>query len=304
MKILITGATGFVGKNLKPYLEKKGHTVFTLGRRDEYTWRDLYSKKIPEVEAIIHLAGKAHDLKKIDGEEVYFKVNRDLTKEIFNFFLSSKARKFIFFSSVKAVADYIENGILTEDVTATPIGAYGKSKYEAEKYILSKTIDNKDVYILRPCMMHGPGNKGNLNLLYQVVNKNIPWPLGKFENRRSFASISNVCYIVNSLLDTKVNSGIYNISDDNAISTNELINIICKVNKKKVHIWYLPKWLILFLAEIGDLINLPLNTERLTKLTENYVVSNQKIKRALGLSKLPISIEEGLTNTILSFQNK
>ena len=193
---------------------------------------------------------------------------------------------------------------MTEDVTATPIGAYGKSKYEAEQYILSKTIDSKDVYILRPCMMHGPGNKGNLNLLYQVVNKNIPWPLGKFENKRSFASISNVCYIVNSLLDTKINSGIYNISDDNAISTNELINIICKVNKKKVHIWYLPKWLLLFLAEIGDLINLPLNTERLTKLTENYVVSNQKIKRALGISKLPISTEEGLTNTILSFQNK
>lgn len=304
MKILVTGATGFVGENLKPYLEEKGHIIYTLGRSDKYTWKDLSAKNIPEVDAIIHLAGKAHDLKKVAGNDIYFKVNRDLTMEIYNYFLASKTQKFIFFSSVKAAADFLDNDILTEDVNPNPVGSYGKSKQEAEKYILSNLSSDKEVYILRPCMMHGPKNKGNLNLLYKVVSKNIPWPLGKFDNKRSFASISNVCYIVNALLEKKIESGIYNVSDDAAISTNELIEIICKACNKKSHILFLPKWLISSIAKIGDYIHLPLNTERLTKLTENYVVSNQKIRKALGISKLPFSTKEGLTTTIQSFQNK
>lgn len=304
MKILVTGATGFVGENLKPYLEEKGHIIYTLGRSDKYTWKDLSAKNIPEVDAIIHLAGKAHDLKKVAGNDIYFKVNRDLTMEIYNYFLASKTQKFIFFSSVKAAADFLDNDILTEDVNPNPVGSYGKSKQEAEKYILSNLSSDKEVYILRPCMMHGPKNKGNLNLLYKVVSKNIPWPLGKFDNKRSFASISNVCYIVNALLEKKIESGIYNVSDDAAISTNELIKIICKACNKKSHILFLPKWLISSIAKIGDYIHLPLNTERLTKLTENYVVSNQKIRKALGISKLPFSTKEGLTTTIQSFQNK
>ncbi|MES5005456.1 NAD-dependent epimerase/dehydratase family protein [Prevotella disiens] len=304
MKILVTGATGFVGENLKPYLEEKGHIIYTLGRSDKYTWKDLSAKNIPEVDAIIHLAGKAHDLKKVAGNDIYFKVNRDLTMEIYNYFLASKTQKFIFFSSVKAAADFLDNDILTEDVNPNPVGSYGKSKQEAEKYILSNLSSDKEVYILRPCMMHGPKNKGNLNLLYKVVSKNIPWPLGKFDNKRSFASISNVCYIVNTLLEKKIESGIYNVSDDAAISTNELIEIICKACNKKSHILFLSKWLISSIAKIGDYIHLPLNTERLTKLTENYVVSNQKIRKALGISKLPFSTKEGLTTTIRSFQNK
>lgn len=304
MKILVTGATGFVGENLKPYLKEKGHTIYTLGRADKYTWKDLSAKNIPEVDAIIHLAGKAHDLKKVAGNDIYFKVNRDLTMEIYNYFLASKTQKFIFFSSVKAAADFLDNDILTEDVNPNPVGSYGKSKQEAEKYILSNLSSDKEVYILRPCMMHGPKNKGNLNLLYKVVSKNIPWPLGKFDNKRSFASISNVCYIVNALLEKKIESGIYNVSDDAAISTNELIKIICKACNKKSHILFLPKWLISSIAKIGDYIHLPLNTERLTKLTENYIVSNQKIRKALGISKLPFSTKEGLTTTIQSFQNK
>ena len=69
--------------------------------------------------------------------------------------------------------------------------------------------DDKQVYILRPCMIHGSGNKGNLNLLYNVVRKGIPWPLGAFENRRSFTSIDNLCYVVEGLLTKEVGSGIY-----------------------------------------------------------------------------------------------
>ena len=95
-------------------------------------------------------------------------------------------------SSVKAVADNLV-GVLSEDRKPSPKTHYGKSKLYAERYILSKKIpNNKRIYILRPCMIHGPNNKGNLNLLYNLVSKKIPWVLGSFQNKRSYCSVDNL----------------------------------------------------------------------------------------------------------------
>src|SRR5690606_9902944 len=103
----------------------------------------------------------------------YFKVNRDLTVALFDQFLQSDIRDFFYFSSVKAVADTVE-GPLTEDSVANPLTPYGKSKREAEKYLLAQELPiGKRLFIIRPCMIHGPGNKGNLNLLYKVVEKGL-----------------------------------------------------------------------------------------------------------------------------------
>ena len=191
-----------------------------------FSWDDLEAGKIPEVDAIIHLAGKAHDTKNQAAAETYFKVNRDLTIKIFDYFCSqTKCKKFVFFSSAKAAADKVD-GFLTEDVIPSPVGPYGESKIAAEKYIQEHMPTDKQVFIFRPCMIHGPGNKGNLNLLYNVVKKGIPWPLGAFENRRTFTSVENICFAVNGVLTQDVPSGIYNMGDDEALSTNELIEDI------------------------------------------------------------------------------
>ena len=96
-------------------------------------------------------------------------------------------------------------------------------------------------------------------------------------------------------------SGVYNINDDEAVSTNELIEIICSALGKKAHIWRIPRGLMEGFAEIRGLLHLPLNPERLQKLTENYVSSNAKIKKALGIEKLPVRAKDGLTKTVLSF---
>lgn len=312
MRILITGVHGFVGTNLVGYLalnnvingldiiapEKEG-VVKT------YSWNDLDGDCVPEVDAIIHLAGKAHDTKNQSAAEVYFKVNTGLTQKIFDWFLAQPScKKFVFFSTAKAAADKVE-GILTEDVVPTPVGPYGESKIKAEEYILSKMEDvrskRKDVYIFRPCMIHGPDNKGNLNLLYNVVKKGIPWPLGAFENRRTFTSVENICFAVNGVLSKDVPSGIYNMGDDEALSTNELIEEICKSLGKKAHIWKLPKGLMNGVAKIGGALHLPLNPERLRKLTENYISSNEKIKKALGVEKMPVEARTGLQATLKSF---
>lgn len=183
------------------------------------------------------------------------------------------------------------------------VGPYWESKIKAEEYILRKELSGgKHVYIFRPCMIHGPGNKGNLNLLYSVVRKGIPWPLGAFENRRTFTSVENICFAVNGVLTSDVESGIYNMGDDEALSTNELIEEICRSLGKKARIWRLPCGLMRFVARVGGWLHLPLNPMRLQKLTENYVSSNAKIKAALGVDRMPVGAREGLRRTLESFR--
>ena len=320
MKILITGVHGFVGSNMVEYL-KAENEIYGLdivcpekeGVVKTFNWEDLERSFVGaqddkiEFDAIIHLAGKAHDTKNKSAAEVYFKVNTGLTQKIFDFFMASSAKKFVFFSTAKAAADRVE-GVLTEDIVPTPVGPYGESKIAAENYIFSKlNIENgelkdKQVYIFRPCMIHGPGNKGNLNLLYSVVRKGIPWPLGAFENRRTFTSIENMCFAVNGVLTQDVTSGIYNMGDDEALSTNELIEEICKSLGKKARIWRLPKGLMTGIAKVGGWLHLPLNPMRLQKLTENYVSSNAKIKAALGVDRMPVDARDGLQRTLESFK--
>ena len=314
MRILITGVHGFVGSNLVNALSKE-HIIYGLdiiapektGVIKTFSWDDLDAERVPAVDGIIHLAGKAHDTKNQAAADVYFKVNRDLTIKVFDYFSKhSEIKKFVFFSTAKAAADKVE-GVLTEDVVPTPAGPYGESKIAAEKYILScmeqrpSQFDGRGVYIFRPCMIHGPGNKGNLNLLYSVVKKGIPWPLGAFENRRTFTSVENICFAVNGVLTKDVPSGIYNMGDDDALSTNELIEEICKSLGKKAHIWKLPKGLMTGIARIGGWLHLPLDPERLRKLTENYISSNAKIKAALGIERMPADAREGLKVTLESF---
>lgn len=203
MNILISGIHGFVGSNFIRALKDK-HTLYGLdivspakeGVVTTFSWQDFEPTSFPfqtlsQFDAIIHLAGKAHDTKNQSAAQSYFDINTGLTQKIFDFFLESSAKKFIFFSSVKAAADSVVGDVLTEDVIPTPVGPYGESKIKAEEYIKNHFMfptssisedrslrlekekgripKNKQVYILRPCMIHGPGNKGNLNLLYNVT---------------------------------------------------------------------------------------------------------------------------------------
>ena len=207
-------------------------------------------------------------------------------------------------STVKAVADEVK-GILSEDKVPNPKTHYGIAKYQAEQYILSKQVPKgKRVYILRPCMIHGPGNKGNLNLLYQLVTKGVPWPLGAFKNQRSFLNIENLCFIIKELLENEsIPSGIYNVADDTSLSTNELIQLLGESLDKKTLILKINTSIIKSCAKFGDYLHLPLNSERLQKLTENYIVSNQKIVSALG-KPLPVNAKTGLLKTFESFKQK
>ena len=287
MKILISGAYGFVGTNLSKYLAEKGHECIALdvakGNVDAYsafyTWDDLGKIDWSGIDAVVHLAGKAHDTKNVTKPQVYFDVNVGLTQKLFSA-CEGKVKTFVYFSSIKAVDG------------DTP---YAQSKREAEKWLNGRAV------VLEPAMIHGPGNKGNLNLLFAVVKHGIPWPLAAFENRRSFTSIGNICAVVQELCKGTVANGIYPMCDDEAVSTNRIIELIAESRGKRARLWRLPKGLMRFGAKVGDILHLPLNTERLGKLTEDSVVDNSKIKAALGWDKMPVRAEDGLRSTLRSF---
>lgn len=297
--IIVTGLGGFVGSYLNTCYSSNADVnivPFTLKGITQIEIRD-------GVSGVVHLAGKAHDLKGKSNWDDYFYVNTTLTEQLFDAFLKSQSEVFIFVSSVKAAADNMDD-ILTELYNPNPETEYGKSKLLAEQYILGKLQENnKRVYILRPCMIHGPGNKGNLNLLYRVAKYKFPWPLGAFQNKRSFCSIDNLLFVIDHLLKRKdIPSGIYNVADDGAISIAQLVKIIGKSLGHEPLVIPLPKKLIHFIASIGDFIGGPLNSHALNKLTENFIVSNQKIKNAIGM-ELPFSMESGFQKTFESFKN-
>lgn len=301
MNILITGSTGFVGKNLLRYLEAKDYALTRLNLRNEH-WETTLDKR--SFTSYIHLAGIAHDLSKKNEDSLYYEVNYELTKQLYSCFLKDdEADLFIFFSSVKAVSDEPES-IVTEEMQPAPKTVYGKSKLQAEQYIMQHLPQDKTVIILRPCMIHGPGNKGNLNSLIKLVKLNLPWVFAAFQNKRSFLSVENACYMIDRILTKKqMTSGIYNMADDMSLSTNTFIKLIAEALGKQPKLWKVPKWMISSASRLGDVLQLPVNSQVLNKVTGTYEVSNQKIKNELGIKHLPVSAKAGLIHTITSYKN-
>lgn len=298
MNITITGSSGFVGKNL---LEAIPNSIGVSLREDNW------QKKIQSADVIINLVGKAHDHGKEATERDFYYANLELTKRIFQAFLSSSACLLIHFSSLAAVEEYEASEPLDEHAVCNPVSWYGKSKRAAENWLLDQTLsDGKKLIIIRPPMIHGPGDKGNLGLLYKFIDKGLPYPLAAFKNNRSFISIYNLDFFVQKVIDgyLKLPSGIYHVADDEPLSTSEMIKVMANVRGKKVRKIEVPKMIIYYIARIGDIIPIPLNSTRLKKMTSDLLVSNKKIKRLLDIQKLPLSAEEGLIKTLVGFKTE
>jgi len=293
-QVIITGASGFVGSNLIPFMAGPSMEVIPISRKGTtYTWDSLDTLDFSS-KALIHLAGKAHDLKGVSRADEYTDINLGLTIKAFEAFKRSNSEVFIYFSSVKAVASIVE-GVLTEEDVFEVDNPYGASKRKAEEYLLSQKLNpSQRVYILRPCMIHGPGNKGNLNLLYQMAKRAIPFPFAAYENERSLLGVDNLNEVIWGLLTQKPEGGVYNLSDDGYISTNEIYTLMGEVLAKKVLLLKISKPLITLIGKIGDKTPLPIDSLKIMKLTENYRVSNKKIKVALGWESMPYDLKDNL----------
>lgn len=311
-KVVITGVRGFVGRNLKKYLFDHSSHKLIGASRDKTTLKshqdglqsicsydEIYESNL-SFDAYVHLAGKVIGIANKGEEEEYFKINFEQTKKIFNRFLEDpKAIKFIFVSTIHVLTEKPER-VLDENYPPKPFTPYGKSKFLAENYIQEYCSGDKKFYILRPSMIHGPGNKGNLNLLYGLVRRGLPYPIGKINNKRSFVSIDNFSFIINEILSNDIEQGLYHIADDDPTYTHELIHLIASEIGVKPKILNINLSLLKYAAQLGNYLPIPLNEHRLQKLTGDFIVSNEKIKKAIG-KKLPVKSKEGIKKTIRSF---
>lgn len=307
MGILITGTTGFIGNNLLHYWQANGVEVLEVNRqantRSTYTFDNFDNTKF-HAKVWCHLAGKAKDVQNDKLADFYEQANVVLTEKIFSAFLDdSSANIFIFFSTVKAAAAAV-NGILTETDELPVDEPYGSSKRKAERFLLSKPLPtNKRLVILRPVMVYGNNMDSNLYSLYSFVKRGIPYPFAAYSNSKSLLSINNLIFVVNHIVSNPYfKSGIYNVSDSEIVSTNQIIEIIGEVLGKKPKMLNIPKKIIDVIGKIGSKLHLPVNSNKIGKLTSNYIVSNQKLLNEMKCS-LPFSSVNELKKTFQSFKN-
>jgi nucleoside-diphosphate-sugar epimerase len=277
-KILITGNSGFIGKSLTDDLTQNFNLL--LPTRNTLKSSELFN----DVDAVIHLAGKAHDNRQFVKGNDYEEINTKLTVDLFDRFLLSECEMFIFMSSILVLGSS-SSFPLTEDSIPAPFSQYSNSKQLAENYILSKlSITSKKVIIIRVPLVYGKEQKGNMKNLFDFIDKIPFWPLGSYHARKSFCDINNLKFVINKiLLNKNMPSGIYHVADDVEYSLNELYIRLSKSINRNPIIISIPKLIISVMAYIGSLLRLSFNHIRLEKLSSSLLVSNNKIKSALNI---------------------
>lgn len=300
MTVTIFGSSGFIGKNLSKSLREE-FNVLEVSLRNP-----LWETEIDEkTDIFINLVGKAHDHKGVATDEEYYVANVEIAQKIFSVFQKSSAKMLIHISSLAAIEEYESVTPICETAPCRPVSTYGKTKRICEEWLLGQNlIPQKKLIIIRPPMVHGPGDRGNLDLLYKIISKGIPYPLAAFRNQRSFISVNNFIFYIRQIMlsSQKLETGIYHIADDMPVDTREIIEIIRKTENIKSRDLYLPKILVKTVAKMGDVIPIPLNSKKLKKLTNNLIVSNEKINTLLEINNLPLTAREGLELTIKSFR--
>jgi len=305
MRILVTGATGFIGRHLVTRLCRDGHVVRALAH--DPGWPTTCPEGIESVvgdvcdaqamktlaagcDAVFHLAGKSHALSEVRGDkEVYRAINADGTRHVLEGAAAGGARCFVLFSSVKAMGEDAPE-CLDESREARPATAYGRSKLAAEHLVLDygKRVD-LHVVCLRLPLVYGPGSKGNLFQMVSAIDRGFFPPLPDLENRRSMVHVSNV--IQAALLaatSPAANGKCYIVTDARAYSTRKLYEMICRELGKQIPQWHTPLVVLKVLGRVGDMIGLIrgkrflFDSDALEKLIGSAWYSSEKISRELG----------------------
>ena len=297
MKILLTGSTGFVGSHLIRVL--KDHELVAISHKADkiqgitkvYSWQEIDEIE-GSIDAVVHLAGLAHDTQNKNEESAYLDVNVGLTNKLLNKLSDWNVNSFVYLSSIKAVVDSTSETIVTEEMSSKATHIYGRSKLQAEEAISQSDI-SCDWYILRPVMIYGEGQKGNLNMLESMVKRGMVFPFKKWQNKRSVLSINNLTYVIESLLMKPIKPGTYFIADDRPVSTIEIIQSIGRGVNTKLRLLAIPNFLIgLCLSIAPKRIKSVAN-----KVLGSLVVDTNKLKGALGITAMPYNTETELENT-------
>jgi UDP-glucose 4-epimerase len=274
-KILLTGSNGYLGSSfLNLYKNKYLFEKFSLLNQK------LEDINFDSIDIVLHCAALVHQ-KVEHSYEKYHEINVNYPLKFAKLAKQNGVKQFVFISTIAIYGEDKEK--IDENTPYEPITPYGKSKLEAEKKLLELNDDNFVVSIIRPPMIYGKNAPGNIDSLIKLVKKLSIIPLGKIENKRSFISIQNLCYIINEII-IQQKSGIFLASDDEPLSTSKLIELIAKNLDKKIYLIKIP-----FFESLLKLVK-PSFHKRLYGSLE---VDNTLTKEKLNLSN-PYSVEDGI----------
>jgi UDP-glucose 4-epimerase len=295
---LITGSRGFIGTNLCYSLKQRGHRVLEINRSvinsevDRYSL-DLAVNTVPatiysSVDVVFHLAGKAHALAETQQDETeYFEINTEGTRKLLEAAKQAGVHKFIFFSSVKAIGDS-DTQPMDESVQTLADTPYGQSKYAAEQLVLHGGYVPNPV-VIRPSMVYGNTEKGNLPRMIQAIRKGVFPPLPETHNRRSMVHVDDLVQAAILAAEKPEAAGqIYIVTDGQAYSTRQIYDWIRVALGKSPVNAAIPMGLLNVLAKSGDGIGrtfgrrFPFDSDALDKLTGSAWYSSAKIQRELG----------------------
>ena len=301
-KVLITGATGFIGSEVCKALCSNNFQVVELGRRatgysSEFFRADLNDlpavfELTRDVDVVVHIAARAHVMHEsaLDSSLLYMSINCQTTLDLAKQAAQAGVKRFIFISTVKVNGESSHAGHpFRFDDKPNPTDSYSLSKADAEqglKEIAQKT--GMDVVIIRPPLVYGPGVKANFSAMMNLAKKNLPLPLGAIHNKRSLVALTNlVDLIITCIEHPKAANQVFLVSDDKDVSTTELLKMMTHAFGKKPRLVPIPmSWLIL-------LGRLTFKKAVVDRLCNNLQVDITHTKEILDW-KPPITLEEGI----------
>lgn len=291
MKILFTGATGFLGKNIRPILEKN-YYIKTLGKCEINDYSIDLSKEIPifneSFDIVLHAAGKAHSIPNTEKEKQdFFDVNLKGTINLCTGLEKTGIPKsFIFISSV-AIYGCGSGNCITEDASLNGTSPYAVSKIKAEKYLTDWCNKHSVILgILRPSLIAGPNPPGNLGVMIKGIKSGKYLSISNGIARKSVLMVQDIANIV-PLISKK--GGVYNVCDSSHPSFRELEELIANQLGKSKPL-SIPYKLAKVFAKVGDLLgeHSPINTLKLDKITKSLTFSNEKARKELGWTPLNV----------------
>ncbi len=307
--LLITGATGFIGSHLLPILRAQDYQITATSRREisldkikmvqieQIDGLTDWSYPLSGVEVVIHLAARAHILKDTaaDREAEFFQVNTQGTINLVKQAITAGVKHFILISSIGAMAT-LSPEKLNERSSSHPDTPYGRSKKAAEEGLIELANQSTMNWtILRPTLVYGPGNPGNMERLIKLVKLGLPLPLGGIKNQRSFLYVGNLVEAIAVIINNpKAFGEIFLLSDGQDVSTPELIGYIAKYLGKPCQLFPVPSTLLSGLGWIGKTI---FNQTAIERLIGSLAVDNQYIQSTLDWS-IPYTLEQGLERTL------
>lgn len=278
INILVTGASGFVGKELLPILKTKYQTTTVSLRNQKIEDVDLSN-----VQSIVHLAGKAHEMDVIDSK-IYFEVNTDLTLALAEKAKLQGVQQFIFISTVKVYGDQNTLEVLNESSICYPDDPYGQSKLEAEVGLKDMESSTFKIAIIRPPLIYGKGVKGNLSRLMGLIQKVPVLPFAGINNQRSMVYVGNLIALIVHIIENQ-SRGIFIAGDQKNHSTTELVTLLTQHLNTNTSLIKLPSFVLSLLRILKPAL--------VQRLFDSYTIDNSKTNEKLGFEP-PFFLETGL----------